>query len=426
MQEQCLWAMNALEDAPPVRPLLESIRRDVCVIGGGITGLSTALHLAERGSEVAVLEAGEIPAGGSGRNVGLVNAGLWVPPDDIIKALGHEDGEQANRVLGEAPSRVFDLVERYAIQCHPERTGTLHLGHNRKGCEELARRQDQLASRGAPVELIEGQECERMIGTRQIRTALHDRRAGTLNPTEYTRGLARAARQNGAELYTQSAATGIQREGCAWRVITAHGSVLAEKVVLATNAYTRDVWNEVRQHFFVGNYLQMASRPLSGEVAEAILPGRQGAWDTRMVLSSIRRDSEGRLILGSLGQGEGRPRVYLKCWADRIAQYYFPALGKLDWEYTWSGRVGFTPDHTLRILEPAPGLLTACGYNGRGNTTGTVVGIGFAKYLAEGDESQLPLPIRRRDPVRARPLWSAAYESGFTLYHVGQCLRVLT
>ncbi|ARS53557.1 NAD(P)/FAD-dependent oxidoreductase [Kushneria konosiri] len=425
MQEQCLWAVNAIEDAPSTRPLGESIRRDVCVIGGGITGLSTALHLAERGIEVAVLEAGEIPAGGSGRSVGLVNAGLWVPPDDIVKALGQEDGEQANRVLGEAPSRVFELIERYAIQCHSTRTGTLHLGHNRKGCDELARRRDQLASRGAPVELVEGEACERMTGTRQIHAALLDRRAGTVNPAEYTRGLARAALQAGAELYVHSAATGIQREGNAWRVTTAHGSVLAEKVVLATNAYTRDEWNEARKHFFVGNYLQVSSRPLSSEAARAILPDRQGAWDTRTVLSSIRRDSEGRLILGSLGKGEGRPRAYLKCWADRIAQHYFPALGSLEWEYTWSGRVAFTPDHTLRILEPAPGLLTACGYNGRGITTGTVVGIGFAKYLDEKDEGQLPLPIRRRDPVRGRSLWSAAYESGFTLYHAGQCLRVL-
>lgn len=95
------------------------------------------------------------------------------------------------------------------------------------------------------------------------------------------------------------------------------------------------------------------------------------------------------------------------------------------WEYTWTGKIAFTPDHTLRIFEPAPGILSATGYNGRGITTGTVVGEGFAHYIAEGGDSLLPLPLSQPKPIKARPLWSCAYEGGFSLYHAGQCLRVL-
>lgn len=426
LPERCLWEHTALE-APPCHPPLSSHAESaVCVVGGGITGLSTALHLAERGVSVTLLEAGEIPSGGSGRNVGLVNAGLWIPPDDIVATLGEERGERANRILGEAPARVFELIERHAIRCDATRSGTLHLGHNRKGCDELARRFDQLRRRGAPVTLVEGSDCAELTGASHIDAALLDARAGTLNPCAYSRGLARAASGQGARLHCQSPVTGIERQGDRWRVLTARGSVTADRVVLATNAYTRDDWNWVRRHFFVGHFFQVASEPLEGDAARRILPQRQGAWDTRAVLSSIRRDRDGRLILGSLGQGECRPRAYLQRWADLVQRRYFPALGKVTWQCTWTGRIAFTPDHTLRLFEPLPGILAATGYNGRGVTTGTVVGQGFAHYLTDGDDSRLPLPLSRPRPIAARPLWSGAYEGGFTLYHAGQCLRILT
>lgn len=425
MKEACLWQDTSPEPMPDLPDLEGPQASDVIVVGGGITGLSTALHLAEAGTAVTLIEAGEIPSGGSGRNVGLVNAGLWIPPDDICEALGEADGERANAILGAAPAKVFALIERHGIACQATRSGTLHLAHNGQGERELARRAEQLQRRGAPVDLVEDEACWGMLGTRRIRRALHDHRAGTLNPVAYTRGLARAAIAAGALLYARSPALGVAREGDGWRVTTPRGSVTASRLVLATNAYSEEEWNQVRQHFFPGHFFQVASPPLSDALAGDILPQRQGAWDTRMVLSSMRRDAEGRLILGSLGRGDGRPASYVRCWADRIQRHYFPQLGRVDWECTWTGRIAFTPDHTLRLFEPAPGILAATGYNGRGITTGTVVGQGFARYLTHGDDALLPLPIRSPKPIPAKPLWSSCYEGGFTLYHTGQCLRVL-
>ncbi|MBB3140447.1 glycine/D-amino acid oxidase-like deaminating enzyme [Halomonas organivorans] len=303
MKEGCLWHDTSPEPTLPLAPLQADHTTEVAVIGGGITGLSTALHLAEAGVGVTLLEAGEIPSGGSGRNVGLVNAGLWIPPDDICEALGERDGERANAILGGAPAEVFSLIERHAIDCRATRSGTLHLAHNAKGEQELARRVDQFQRRGAPVELLEDEACRQKTGTQRIRCALLDRRAGTINPVAYTRGLARAAATAGARLHGHSAATGIARHGSDWRITTAEGSVTAPRLVIATNAYTEDHWNQVRRHFFPGHFFQVASHPLPDEIAGDILPERQGAWDTRMVLSSMRRDSEGRLILGSLGKG---------------------------------------------------------------------------------------------------------------------------
>ncbi|MQT42993.1 FAD-dependent oxidoreductase, partial [Pseudomonas sp. FSL R10-0765] len=159
LQEQCLW-----ETLTPQRPQAPAFKGelsvDVCVIGAGITGLSAAIHLLEQGKSVCVLEAHRTGHGGSGRNVGLVNAGMWIPPDDIEAGFGESVGSQLNRMLGAAPSLVFSLVDRYRIDCQLRREGTLHMAHNARGEADLRSREQQWKRRGAPVELLTGSACE--------------------------------------------------------------------------------------------------------------------------------------------------------------------------------------------------------------------------------------------------------------------------
>ncbi|MGH8352688.1 MAG: L-pipecolate oxidase [Pseudomonas sp.] len=424
LRQECLWEILTPE-RPKAAALNGEVKVDVCVIGAGITGLSAALHLLEQGKRVCVLEAHETGHGGSGRNVGLVNAGLWIPPDEIEAGLGHAVGDKLNRTLGAAPALVFALIDKYRIDCQLRRQGTLHMAHNARGAADLHSRCAQWRRRGAPVELLTGAACRAAIGSERIATALLDRRAGTLNPMAYTSGLAKAVRDLGGALFHHSPVTRLERQGERWCVIGEQGTVLADQVVVASNAYTEGEWTELRRNFFPGYYYQVASAPLHGEAAARILPGGQGSWDTRQVLSSIRRDADGRLLLGSLGNGARKPAWFLRAWADRIQQHYFPALGKVDWEHTWTGCIAFTPDHLMRLFEPAPGLVAVTGYNGRGVTTGTVVGKAFADYLLSGDAQALPMPLQPMRAVTAVGLRSRLYEAGFALYHAGQCLRVV-
>ncbi|RBJ62892.1 FAD-dependent oxidoreductase, partial [Pseudomonas sp. MWU12-2534b] len=141
------------------------VKVDVCVIGAGFTGLSAALHLLEKGKSVCVLEAHRAGHGGSGRNVGLVNAGMWIPPDEIEAGFGEAVGSQLNRMLGAAPALVFSLVDKYNIDCQLRREGTLHMAHNAKGEADLRSREQQWKRRGAPVELLTGKACEQATGT---------------------------------------------------------------------------------------------------------------------------------------------------------------------------------------------------------------------------------------------------------------------
>lgn len=424
LRQECLW-----EYLTPALPKTETlngeVRADVCVIGGGITGLNAAIRLLEQGKRVCVLEAHDVGYGGSGRNVGLVNAGLWIPPDEIEAGLGEQVGAQLNRTLGGAPAKVFAVIEKYGIECQLRREGTLHMAHNARGQADLASRCEQWQRRGAPVELLTGQACRDATGTERIAAALLDRRAGTLNPMAYTRGLAQAVRYLGGSLFQHSAVSRLERQGDAWCVVTEHGSVIAPQVVIASNAYTEGEWTELRRNFFPGYYYQVASEPLHGEAAARILPGGQGSWDTRQVLSSIRRDADGRLLLGSLGNGARKPLWFLQAWADRIQGHYFPYLGKVQWDFSWTGCIAFTPDHLMRLFEPAPGLVAVTGYNGRGVTTGTVVGQAFADFLSSGSAASLPMPFQPMRDVGAPALRSGLYELGFSLYHAGQCLRVV-
>lgn len=423
-RQGCLW--EQLTPQRPVSPALTDERSaDVCIIGGGFTGLSAALRLLEGGKSVCVVEAHQVGHGGSGRNVGLVNAGTWVAPDDVEATLGRAEATRLNTALGAAPALVFATIDKYGIECQDTRTGTLHMAHNARGVEDLRSRAEQWQRRGANVELLIGKACDDACGTDKVSAALLDHRAGTLNPMAYVSGLATNVLSRGGELFGDSPVTGLQRIGDGWKVSTDQGSVRAEKVIIASNAYTEGEWTDVKDHIFAGYYYQVASVPLTGPEQQAILRGGQGSWDTRAVLSSIRRDAHGRLLLGSLGNAGNYPLWFVRQWADRIQRHYFPQLGKVEWESTWTGRIGFTPDHLLRLFEPAPGLLAATGFNGRGVTTGTLVGKCFADYLLTGDTQALPVNFAKSKAVFGSGLRTLAYDTGFALYHAGQCLRVV-
>ncbi|WP_425929510.1 NAD(P)/FAD-dependent oxidoreductase [Pseudomonas sp. NyZ201] len=425
LRQQCLWE-HITPPAAPASVLSTDAVADVCIIGGGITGLCAALHLLEQGKSVVVLEARDIGHGGSGRNVGLVNAGTWIRPDDVEATLGLQQGSRLNKVLGEAPAEVFALIQRLGIDCQAHNDGTLHMAHNATGVADLQARHAQWTRRGADVELLTGARCEDYCGTRQISAALLDRRAGTINPMAYTRGLAEAVERLGGRIHTRSPVQGLQRNGSrGWQVKTAKAVVEAEKVVISTGAYTEGDWTDLQKHFFRGYYYQVASVPLHGAAADNVLKHGQGSWDTRTVLSSIRRDDQGRLLLGSLGRVDNKPSWFIRRWADRIQGHYFPELGKVEWEMHWTGCIDFTPDHLMRLFEPAPGIVAVTGYNGRGNTTGTVIGKAFARFLMQDDPAALPIPFSPMKPVAVPALRTGFYETGFSLYHAGQCLRVV-
>ena len=286
-----LWGRTA-PPAPPAPRLTEALEADVVVVGAGYTGLSAALHLAEAGVDVIVLEAAEIGFGGSGRNVGLVNAGLWLPPTDVIRTLGTTYGERLVTLLSDAPSLVFDLIERHGIDCEATRTGTLHCAVGRRGLRQLEARAAQWQALGAPVRLLDRAEAEAKTGSGAFEGALLDRRAGTIQPLAYARGLAKAAAGAGARLFVQSPVVSAARHDGRWTARTPEGAVSTEWIVVATNAYTQGPWPEINAELVRLPLLQLrhtAALRQSAARHPAGTPRRLGHPPGAVLVSARRR-----------------------------------------------------------------------------------------------------------------------------------------
>ena len=411
-----LWRATAGPDigAPA---LDQDVACDVAVIGGGYTGCSAALHLAEAGADVRLLEAITIGHGGSGRNVGLVNAGLWTPPDTVERRLGNTAGTKLNQALAAGPDLVFSLIERHGIACEAARAGTLHCATNASGLADLNGRLKQQVARGAPVELLGAEETARRTGAGGFLGALLDRRAGTIQPLAYARGLARAAQAAGALLHEGSPVESLRHDGTAWRMTTAKGSVTAPKVIVATNAYHQAI-DTARPRYTAVPYFQLATAPLGEALRHNILAGGEGCWDTATVMTSFRLDAAGRMILGAVGALEGAGAATHYGWARRKLRTLFPALAGHAFEYAWYGRIAMTADHLPKIVPLGPNALSVFGYSGRGISPGTVFGKGLAAWALDGGENHLPMPAADRHAERFTSIRERYFALGAALTHL--------
>jgi glycine/D-amino acid oxidase-like deaminating enzyme len=412
-----LWEATA-PPAPPTSPLKGQVRADVAVVGCGYTGLSAALRLAESGAKVVALEAVEIGFGGAGRNVGLVNAGMWVMPREFPKALGADYGERALTLLGGAPALVWETIKKHAIDCDPVRSGTLQCAVGAKGLAEIQERARQWGERGAPVSVLSASEAAKRIGSDVYAGALLDLRAGTIQPLAYARGLARAAIAAGAAIATRSAVRAAERTGGAWRLTTDGGTVEADWVAVATDAYGNAPWPQGRREQVHLPYFNFATRPLSADLQASILPGREGCWDTKTILSSFRFDRAGRLVFGSVGALRGTGLAVHRAWAKRVLPRFFPNIGRIEFESQWYGMIGMTDNALPRFHRLADKVVTFCGYNGRGIGTGTVFGRVLADHiLGRISERDLPLPVTEPDAPLLPTLREAYYEAGAQVAH---------
>ncbi|MEP2639293.1 MULTISPECIES: FAD-binding oxidoreductase [Roseobacteraceae] len=408
-----LWDSSATERDYHA-PLGVDTTADVAIVGGGFTGLSTALHCAEKGLSAHVLEAEQIGFGGSGRNCGLVNAALWLPPQQVREKLGQTYGPRFIKTFGNGPEYVFSLIEKHQIQCDVTRTGTIHAAHGPGGFDDLQERHKEWQRLGEPVDLLGRSEVAEMIGTDHFHGGLLDQRCGTINPMGYCRGLARAALGAGAKISTGVRATKLVRDGDVWKVETGQGVVTAKAVVLGTNAYTDTLWPDLNRIFTPIHYFQLATQPMGPE-ADHILPGKQGVWDTGQIMFNVRRDAANRLLVGSMGKVIGRKdRGLSHRWAKKQIARIFPTLGPVEFDEAWHGRIAMTPDHLPRIYELATNLFTPIGYNGRGITTGTMFGATMSGLLTGMDRADLPLPMTDLSIAASAPIMSRIYQSAFT------------
>ncbi|RTX95132.1 FAD-binding oxidoreductase [Pseudomonas sp. C 49-2] len=395
-----LWSATA-PSVVPTPALSESVKVDVAIVGAGYTGLSTALHLAERGVSVCVLEANEPGWGASGRNGGQVNPTLKYDPEQLVQMYGSARAEPLIATISNSADLVFKLIEKHGIDCAPVRKGWMQVSYSEKGVAGLHVRADQWARRGVPVQRLDAAAVASRMGSDAFAGGWLDGRAGALQPLAYARGLVGAALAAGARIHGQSAVTGLQRQGSGWQLQTASGAqVTADQVVLATNGYSGNLWPGMAQSILAANSFIVATKPLTGHAAESILPGQETVSTAQRLLLYFRKDSHGRLLMGGRGLFNDPTSPTDFAHLERSLALLFPQLGPLEFEYRWAGRIAITRDFMPHVHEPAPGLTLALGCNGRGIALCTSLGQQLAGRLCDGKaEFAYPVTALQRLPM---------------------------
>ena len=410
-----LWHETAQHGADLQR-LERSVNCDVAIIGAGFTGLSSALHIAQAGVDVTLIEAETIGHGGSGRNVGLVNAGLWKPPEQVLETLGQAMGERMNTMLAQGPATVFELIERHQITCEATQSGTLHCAHNARGWRDLQNRHRQQVARDAPVTLLSAAQAAQRTGSTSFHGALWDERAGTIQPLSFTKGLAKAARAAGAKIYEHSAAKSVRFHDGSWQIQTPVGQITARRFIQATNAYAT---KGLAQNAYIPvHYFQLATDPLPEDLRTPILPGGEGCWDTAQIMSSFRLDKFGRMILGAIGNLDGFGANSHRQWARRKLARLYPQLAGFDMPHSWTGRIAMTEDYLPKVVDIGPNAISIYGFSGRGIGPGTLFGKCAVDWVINDDDSAFPVAITPATHARFHTAKALYFEAGASVTHL--------
>ncbi|WMT73626.1 FAD-binding oxidoreductase [Bradyrhizobium sp. Ash2021] len=399
-----LYADTAV--APIPTPPLDADRNvSVAIIGGGFTGLSTALHLAEQGVPATVLEAQEPGWGASGNNGGQVNPGLKHDPDQIEADFGAELGRRMIDFSYGATNFTLDLIRRYQIPCEARQNGTLRAAYNAASAAAIEATAKQCIRRGMPVTLLDATKMREITGTDRYLCAMLDARGGDLHPLSYARGLARAAIAAGAAVHGETPALSLCRDGARWRIETPRAVVHAEKVLLATNGFTDNLWPALRRTIVPVFSSIAATAPLSDDVARAIMPTRSVLYESGHITVYYRIDQHNRLLMGGRG-----PMRWIRKPSDvsyfiRYAERLWPQLKGVTWTHGWNSRLAITADHYPHVHEPAENLLISLGCNGRGVALSTAMGAQLARRLIGGANAEIDMPVTGIKPIAMHAFW---------------------
>jgi glycine/D-amino acid oxidase-like deaminating enzyme len=387
-----LWDATAPRPAPT--PALQGeAAAHIAIIGAGFTGLSAALHLAEAGQDVAVLDAEAPGWGASGRNGGQVIAGVKDDPDVLAQKFGDAAGTRLAKAVGEGPDLVFSLIERHHIDCAPIRAGWLQPAVSPATIRTIEHRARQWQAHGIATRVLDAAETTRLTGSALYPAALLDPRGGTVQPLSYARGLAAAAATAGARLFGESRALRLTRRENTWRIETPRGALQAGTVILATNAYADTLHNPLRRSVVPIPSFQVATEKLPPDLRATVLPHGHSASDLKRLLRYFRLH-DGRLLMGGRGAFATTPPAALIARMRAAIAAVYPAAAALKLDYAWGGMVAVTTDHLPHLHELEPGLHAGLGYNGRGVAMATLMGRMLARR-ALGQDTDFPTtPLR--------------------------------
>ena len=399
-----LWYATAAP-APDTAELEGTIKVDVCIVGGGYTGLTTALELAKSGTSVVLLEKEEIGFGGSGRNAGHCTPTFThYSLPELRSMLGEPWAERLIARQTRANDRVSSMIRQYQIQCEWQRNGyvmgALYPGLM-KTIEEKVRTYNAV---GAKTRAIGRDEVAAITGSPRFHGGWLHEEAGHLNPLGYSRGLARAVIQEGGVIHTDSPVTGCERVAGGWAVSTPKGKVIADKVIFATGAYTVGGWPKLDRTFKIQRVFVAATQPLSDDERLSVLPRNTTIHDGRGDIYVYKYNAEGRIVASMFPMGRrGRDMDYTRqVMSDRLKWLHPQIKQEIRWEYFWFGELDMQYRTIPRLYDLAPGVVALTGLSGRGVPTGSMLGGILSEWALDVPEQDLSLKV---EPLHKAPFY---------------------
>ncbi|GGD96987.1 oxidoreductase [Aureimonas endophytica] len=382
------WYEDSVPDRPAYPALEGDLAADVVIVGGGFTGLSAAAHLAARGVSVALLEAHRLGDGASGRNGGQLGTGQRQWPEELEKHYGFDRAKALFDLAEEAKTHLLDFAATHAIDID-YRPGQLSVAHKKRYVADYRTHQEALATRfGYPhATFMDAAETAGRLGSARYFGGMRDMGTGHLHPLKLLVGAGKVAAGAGAKLFEATPVLSLRNVGGRVEARTAHGTVRAERALLATNAHGGAISGEAARHIMPIRSFIGATEPLPA--GTDVLPGGESVDDSRFVVRYFRKTPDNRLLFG------GR-ETYTSAVGDiagdigrQIAEI-FPQIGAVPLTHAWGGSVGITMERMPYIRAVAPGITAIGGYSGHGVMLANFAGRLYAERVT-GNRDRLKL-----------------------------------
>lgn len=367
---------------PPRAALTADLDVDICIVGGGLAGLTAARELALRGRSVVLLEGRRIAWNASGRNTGFVLPGFAQTPDKIVARVGLDQARLLWALSQAGLDYIRETISQHRIPADPSE-GWLYVSKtNRKDAMRAEAR--LLEKLGASVDLLPKTQTRALLKTPSYFQAIEFRDAFNIQPLTYALALARLAEQAGAQIHENTQVLSVDPDGVRKYVVTAHGRLRAGHVVMAGNVHLGAAMPSLARTLMPVHTYVVASRPLGAGVADAIAY-RGSVSDTDRADNHYRLVGDRLVLSGRMTVWQANPRRFIAALRGDIARLY-PQLGDVGIDYVWSGVLGHTVHRMPQIGQISPGFWIASGFGGHGLNTTAMAGNIIARAIAEGDD----------------------------------------
>lgn len=358
------------------------MRCDVCVVGGGFTGVSTALHLAQKGYKVILLEANKLGWGASGRNGGQVNTGMRLEQETLEEKFGSDLARQLWTVATQSVDLVKNLINEYSIDCG-FKPGVIHSSHRKSDARHFRSSVDFMRERYGVTsqEYLDRDALHALLPSDAYHCGLIDRDAGHLHPLNYLLGLAGAAQTFGAMLYENARVTSVERGSIA-TVKTEKATIKADFVVTGLNGYGGDIIKEDAAFVMPINGYIGATRPLSDDEANRVLTADHAVADSKFIINYFRLSGDKRLLFGG-GESYGyRFPSNIDGIVRKPMLEIYPHLRDVPFDYCWGGTLGITMSRLPHFRRYSGNILSAGGFSGQGVALASLAGQVVADAIA--------------------------------------------